>query len=356
MRRRTGKDQGKRSDAEPFHGKKEAYHPKRQVKGYVVAWVVVGIFLAPFVSATLDSNTFRKASWFLTLIGTAYLCVHFWKWNGWRKEVRPFKRFLLVFFLLLLELLVENFLCWVVSALDSNKYNYRPLQDLGEELLLWLCNSFPVVHAMLRTFGGWSIYHFMLLVVVIASGVVLPDKKLAHGRLSGFAMAARVAATVAVSRAIRTLSFMATVLPNPRYRCYQSKFPPVPDGWLEFIKVGFARMRGNGGCNDLIFSGHGGIYTVAMCMFQTYYGGMVSPLVWLAFMHIMCMEILDKTHYTVDMLLAWVVTYLTWYRLEWVADVSKEISPRGSRLEKYLPYICVTILMILLVIIVVGGA
>lgn len=45
---------------------------------------------------------------------------------------------------------------------------------------------------------------------------------------------------------------MLTVLPSPRPGCYDRRFPPVPDSWTEYLKIGFGDMRGNGGCNDLI--------------------------------------------------------------------------------------------------------
>lgn len=69
---------------------------------------------------------------------------------------------------------------------------------------------------------------------------------------SGFAMMTRVAACIAISRIIRTIAFLLTVLPNPRTGCYNRRFPAVPDTWWGFWKVGFGQMRGMGGCNDLI--------------------------------------------------------------------------------------------------------
>ena len=69
---------------------------------------------------------------------------------------------------------------------------------------------------------------------------------------SGFAMMTRVAACIGISRVIRTIAFMLTVLPSPRSDCYSRRFPPVPDTWREYLKIGFTQMRGMGGCNDLI--------------------------------------------------------------------------------------------------------
>lgn len=354
MRRRSGKHTPQTVDEVTEDVDEKSKVPKVD-GGHGVALALVIVFLAPILQSSIGNRAFRQTAWFLTMVGIAYLGVLFWRYEHWRREVKPFRRFVVCFVILLLELLLENFLCWVVSALDKNKYSYTPLQDLGEELLVWLCNVSRPVHFFLRNFKGWSIHHFMLTVVIVAAGVVFPDRKLAQRKLSGFAMAAQVAATVALSRAIRTVSFISTILPNPRYHCYYRKFPPVPDNWLDFVRVGFSRLRGNGGCNDLIFSGHGGIYTVALCLFQTYYGGKTSFLVWTAFVHVMCMEILDKTHYTVDMVLAWIVTSLAWYRLSWLGHTPEETGEK-SKLEIYLPSICIGILTILLVIIMASDA
>lgn len=54
---------------------------------------------------------------------------------------------------------------------------------------------------------------------------------------SGFGMMSRVVLTIAASRVLRVASFMCTVLPNPRPGCYARRFPPVPDGLWETIKV-----------------------------------------------------------------------------------------------------------------------
>ena len=59
---------------------------------------------------------------------------------------------------------------------------------------------------------------------------------------SGFGMMSRTVVTITVSRAIRTVAFLLTVLPNPRPGCYLRRFPvPAPDTWRGFFATGFAR-------------------------------------------------------------------------------------------------------------------
>ena len=63
----------------------------------------------------------------------------------------------------------------------------------------------------------------------------------------------RFVLTLVLSRTVRIVCFMLTVLPSPKPGCYLRRFPPVPSSWTEFIRVGFREMMGRGGCNDLIF-------------------------------------------------------------------------------------------------------
>ncbi len=130
-----------------------------------------------------------------------------------------------------------------------------------------------------------------------------------------FAIAARTCATVALARVIRVVSFMLTVLPNPKPGCYNRQFSDAParyeDGW-HLIEYGSSRIRGSGGCNDLIFSGHGVIYMSGFLCVATHGISLGSFVVFLAMLHMSCKETLDQTHYGVDMFLAIAVTALSW--------------------------------------------
>ena len=130
-----------------------------------------------------------------------------------------------------------------------------------------------------------------------------------------FAIAARTCATIALARAIRVVSFMLTVVPNPKPGCYNRQFSDAPasyeDGW-HLIEYGSSRIRGSGGCNDLIFSGHGVIYMSGFLCVATHGISLGSFVVFLAMLHMSCKETLDQTHYGVDMFLAIAVTALSW--------------------------------------------
>ena len=103
--------------------------------------------------------------------------------------------------------------------------------------------------------------------------------------------------------------------------------PPLPttqpphhtpsDAW-EYLRIGFSAKRGSG-CNDLVISGHGVVYAAVALAWHTYYplrGGRrrarYSNLLWLAVAKLCLQEAVQRTHYSVDMFLAVVVTALVW--------------------------------------------
>ena len=183
---------------------------------------------------------------------------------------------------------------------------------------------------------------------------------------SGFGMMTRFVACVCGARAIRTVAFLLTVLPNPRPGCYARRFPPVPEGGLlPFLRVGFGRIRSGGGCNDLVLSGHAVIYAAVCCAYSEYYPGGASKLLWLALARSSIRGPLTAQHYSVDMFLAAVVTALTWRAVEGVYPAAaSRLPPRppGQRpdakgkLQWGLTAAVFLVLATLGVIIIIGGA
>jgi hypothetical protein len=182
----------------------------------------------------------------------------------------------------------------------------------------------------------------------IASGINISSSINSSSSSTGrersvFGIAARTCATIALARAIRVVSFMLTVVPNPKPGCYNRQFSDAPmqyeDGW-HLIEYGSSRIRGTGGCNDLIFSGHGVIYMSGFLCLATHGISLGSFVVFLAVLHSSCKEALDQTHYGVDMFLAIAVTALSWREChtveKWVTGNSKddEIGKGGGRGEE----------------------
>ena len=56
-------------------------------------------------------------------------------------------------------------------------------------------------------------------------------------------MGARLMDAIAWAHALRVLSFMTTVVPNPHPDCYLKNFPPVPPGASLSLACGAVRRR-----------------------------------------------------------------------------------------------------------------
>jgi hypothetical protein len=152
-------------------------------------------------------------------------------------------------------LLVENFLIWVVSAtfLPGQDIDTAPppLQDNGQQIVQSIFVSLTKAQVVqLRRLWNtqWAL--------VAALGASFCLVELFDPRRTLYGIATRALLTVASARAIRTVSFLLTVLPSQVRNCYAQRFPlPVPEDTWEWIWVGIL-PRTHGGCNDLIISGH----------------------------------------------------------------------------------------------------
>ena len=177
-------------------------------------------------------------------------------------------------------------------------------------------------------------------------------------------MCTRFVACVAYARAIRTVAFLLTVLPNPRPGCYSRRFPPVPDNVADLLRIGFGRRRSGGGCNDLVLSGHAVIYAACCCAFSEFAPGVASKIMWFALVRSSVRGPLTQQHYSVDMFLASAVTALTWRACEHVYPRQARLAPRKAgappdprgRLQWALTAAVFLVLAVLALIIIVGGA
>jgi hypothetical protein len=161
----------------------------------------------------------------------------------------------------------------------------------------------------------WLLYSFVALCLSVVWDAV---------PYSGFGMGARFINAITWTHALRTIAFLVTVLPNPRPNCYARNFPPVPDSAWEFIMIGFGAKRGSG-CNDLVISGHGVVYAAVPLALGTFYPRGrwgAAALAWVAVAKLCLQEVVDKTHYSVDMLLAVACTVLVWRWQEGVYPAS----------------------------------
>eukprot|EP00775_Hariotina_reticulata_P013409 gene13409-13537_t len=301
-----------------------------------LAWVVAIIFLLfPFLEHYIQPPSLV---WKLLLVASlgviSYKVLTFQRWSD---EYPYLSRFLACFTAMVVELLWENIMVWIVSATDLRKYDDPPgLQDNGEIVLNYLAGKNILLNWFIN--GKWAnIMHFLGCVLCLAFSVAWNQHP-----FSGFGLMARFCLTICFSRIIRTASFMSTVLPSPRPGCYRRRFPPPPSTWWDIIWVGIRELRGFGGCNDLVFSGHGAFWTLAPLTFQSYYPNRFSTaLLWLGLIQTSIRDVIDKQHYSVDMILAVVVTWAVWDWLRWVYPESQPLAqrPEGAAADKPNPFV-----------------
>ncbi|GIL63458.1 hypothetical protein Vafri_17498 [Volvox africanus] len=292
-----------------------------------------------------------------TVLGVMLLVYRILIFRRWRDEHAQVPRFIICFLVMVLELSIENCVVWLVSAWDQRKYDNIP--GLQDNVAIGV-NALSAISPMARwlvTRRAANILHFLGAQLALAFSVLWDQVP-----YSGFGIMARVVLTVAASRVLRMACFMATVLPNPRPGCYRRRFPPVPPGLWDTIKLGYTTIRGFGGCNDLIFSGHGAFWVLAPLAFRTYYPGhrLSTWVLWLALVHACVKDVVDEQHYSVDMLLAIVVTWAVWDWLAWVYPAGESVllrRPVGSPPDRLNPGVVGLILVCLAIagVIVIGG-
>ena len=316
------------------------------------------------------------------------------RFQRWSDELPWLGRFTWCFLGLIVELLVENEAVWIVSATDQRRHQKEPaLQDNLALAVRWLVQwawqpftlsmgtpsttdegsalsheatptpttpsqattTSPLEQLLLYPLGetAW----FMFVVLALAFSVLWDQVP-----YSGFGMMARYCWTICLSRIFRMVSFLLTVLPSPRPGCYQERFPEEPlqpQPWLEWLAIGFRELRGTGGCNDLLFSGHCSFWLQTCLMYRAFYrvrgvrdrpqqqqqqqqqhrmrpsrwcfsvvrwlpAKLLPYLLWTMLVHTAVRDVLEKQHYSVDMFLAVVVTWLVWTQTAWIYDEHRD--------------------------------
>jgi DNA mismatch repair protein MutS2 len=312
-----------------------------------VGWAVLFLML---VLAPITEHGWRVVpGWVAASLATAAgleLARRILAFRRWGDEYPHVGRFCLWFCLMIAELLFENFMVYFVSATDLRKYEDVPaLQDNLALLLDAAKTRRPLFWKPLLEFRWAGTVHFLCAALFLAFSVAWDQVP-----FSGFGMMSRFFATMVVGRLVRVAAFCATVLPNPRPGCYARRFPPPPaDAW-GVLREGFQQLRGMGGCNDLVVSGHGAFWTTAPLMFRSYYGfggfsggggglagaggtsggggggatatrktatkntmGLaVQVVLWVCLLQTAVRDAMEAFHYSVDMLLAVVVTCAAW--------------------------------------------
>lgn len=250
-----------------------------------------------------------------------------------QKMSGPLKTVLAVL-VMIATLLTENFFVWVVSATYEPSQQLAslptPLQDNGQITLRYVFNTVLSLSKREVVTLRNMINVEWILVSGLGLSLVAIEMQGAAMRRNLWSMALRGVLTMAAARFIRTISFLITVLPSQNPRCYFSHFPvPPPSDWGPWLLVGFTPQV-NGGCNDLIISGHATVTSTLACVVTSIVGksGFTAALWMLVAMDYM-VEVYEGFHYSVDMWLGAVLVNFIWTVLAPLED-SPTSASRGA--------------------------
>ncbi|KAG7341594.1 PAP2 superfamily protein [Nitzschia inconspicua] len=224
-------------------------------------------------------------------------------------------------FLMIAVLLTENFFVWVVSATYKPSYEDpnrlpKPLQDNGQITMRYIIHQvlqlskLDVVRLRNMISVEW------ILVSGLGLSLVAIEMQGAKMKRNLWPMAMRAVLTLAAARFIRTISFLITVLPSQSPRCYFGHFSyPPPTEWSEWILEGM-KPQVNGGCNDLIISGHATVTSTLACLVVSIVDKpLFTTALWMFVAMDYMVEVYEGFHYSVDMWLGAVMVNFIWKTL-----------------------------------------
>jgi hypothetical protein len=214
-------------------------------------------------------------------------------------------------------LLTENFFIWVVSATYKPSQTLSelptPLQDNGQRLLRHFFKSvLDLTKHQVVTLRNMVNVEW-ILVSGLGMSLVAIEMQGTAMRRNLWSLALRGIFTMTFARSIRTISFLITVLPSQNPMCYFSHFPnPPPEDWSSWLMVGLI-PQANGGCNDLIISGHATVTSTLACMVTSVVGKpLFTAALWMFVTMDYMVEIYEGYHYSVDMWLGALLVNFIW--------------------------------------------
>jgi len=230
-------------------------------------------------------------------------------------------------FVLVGVLLAENFFIWVVSATYEPSQNITtlpsPLQDNGQIMLRYIFHDLLNLNKRDVVALRNMINVEAILVSGLGLSLIATEVQGASMKRNLWSMAMRGVLTLAAARSIRTISFLITVVPSQSPMCYFSHFPTPPGDWYSWLKVGLIPQV-DGGCNDLIISGHATVTSTLACVVTSVVGKpLFTAAIWMFLTMDYFVEIYEGFHYSVDMFLGAMVVNFLWCVLSPLEDAGK---------------------------------
>ena len=233
----------------------------------------------------------------------------------------PLKTVLAVL-LMITVLLTENYFVWIVSATYKPSQNPNfdqlptPLQDNGQITMRYLFNTILGLSKRDIVLLRNMISVEWILVSGLGLSLVAIELQGQQMKRNLWSMALRGVLTLAAARFIRTISFLITVLPSQNPKCYFGHFPfPPPTEWIPWLLEGL-KPQVNGGCNDLIISGHATVTSTLACIVTSIVGKpLFTTALWMFVAMDYMVEVYEGFHYSVDMWLGAVIVNFIWTTL-----------------------------------------
>uniref|UniRef100_A0A0E0HYM0 Sphingomyelin synthase-like domain-containing protein n=1 Tax=Oryza nivara TaxID=4536 RepID=A0A0E0HYM0_ORYNI len=304
-------------------------------------------------------------------------------YRRWDAELRAAPRFLAAMALMLAAFLCEAVSVRFVSTVLGLHWHRStaPLPDTGQWLLLALNEKLPQIVVDLLRAPIISLHHYLMLFIMLGFSALFDCIK-----GPGLGIAARYMFTMAVGRSLRTVTFLATILPSARPWCAEARYqipdhphpwaqkyyapyasdpdairrviqedmpyeypgeyrpswghmsflvdilrPTVEEGssWYHFLK------KASGGCSDLMYSGHMLVAVLTAMAWTEAYGGWISVVIWFLVLHSAQREIRERHHYSVDCIVAIYAGILLWRMTGFIwSAIDNSRARRLAKLDK----------------------
>ncbi|KAG2543526.1 hypothetical protein PVAP13_9NG751100 [Panicum virgatum] len=160
-------------------------------------------------------------------------------YRHWSAELRAALPFLGSIAFMLAAFLCEAISVRFVSAVMGLQWHRSaaPLPDTGQWLLLSLNEKLPQSIVNLLRAHVITLHHYLMLFIMLGFSVLFDCIK-----APGLGIATRYMFTMAIGRLLRTITFIATILPSARPWCAEARYriPPHPHPWSQKYYVPYA--------------------------------------------------------------------------------------------------------------------
>ena len=172
------------------------------------------------------------------------------------------------------------------------------------------------VHALFPRGGAWVHYDIPNVMLLAQAG---PAALLLARHAQRVQIVCRVARVYAATMALRSMVILSTVVPDSSPQCHtaaQQRRPRPPHAAVHAISAKAWDIFRRGGseltCGDMMFSGHTVVFVLSIMMWRDHLLPRASRLIVAWNVLGMCMIVITRLHYTMDVLVAVCVTWSAW--------------------------------------------